>query len=442
MREAPRFYHDECEIDAGDVQTEGGDVSVDFADEIGSEGLVVWVWTGDLGDEADEDDTLEIRFDSDSLPPPEPSQLTIIYRGLRTNPADDSPVRSARAGTEVTVTLQLQGSYPGEAELINTPSPDGGAEYSVRITVTMPDDDNDPANDVVRAIDTESIVLGADGSASFDLPTYNFLEEYDVNFNLTEVRGAVAPPAEHVGDSAAGVTVKFRSGDPEPTIILVDPLRDVITADSGSDVRSNVRVSVLDQFGRPLAGVEVFLQSDADSASWSLTQASRTYTTRTSGVVIGYLYSGAAAIETLTAGVDGDDPASDPRLDTGCADDSYSGNDVCGSAMVYWVPEEVGDAQTTALDVLDIDAEADTLMVDTDTGNGKVPAVVSYDAGDYFTLDDDPVRVDAFEEAIAARLKEIEDGDSTSAPMLQWSNYHPDEPADDSITSWTLTIPA
>ena len=46
VREAPRYYHDACEIDAGDERTDNGDVTVDMAEELTSVGLVVWVWSG------------------------------------------------------------------------------------------------------------------------------------------------------------------------------------------------------------------------------------------------------------------------------------------------------------------------------------------------------------------------------------------------------------
>ena len=49
VRESPRFYHEACEIDVGDTATgDNGDAVIDFSEELSSDGLVVWVWSGDL----------------------------------------------------------------------------------------------------------------------------------------------------------------------------------------------------------------------------------------------------------------------------------------------------------------------------------------------------------------------------------------------------------
>ena len=449
VRGAPRFYHEPCEIDAGDEPTDNGDVSIDLADELTSDGLAVWAWTGRLGDmighEVDDDDVPMISFSPDDLPPPDASMLGVTYRGLRINPADSEPVLTARKGAEIAVRLQLRGSYTGEASYVDVPSPAGGAEYSLTVTATIPDDDDETA-DVVYYRSTDPVELNSDGAATFYLPVLS-RDSYDVNYKLAEVSGAVSPPAAHVGMDAAGVTVKFRSGDPAPDTVLAVPLRDTLTVPAGgaATARNNVRVIVLDQYGRPIGGVEVLLQSDADGADpdvWQLAHESRTFNTGRNGVVIGYVYSGSdARVETLTAGVDNDTDGDDGYGELNC--DDQASDDVCSAADVYWVTDDVAADQDTDLEVLAVDIDANTILVDTDTGttDGDVaPGKVAYDNDDYFRVDGVGVRVAAFENALTERFAAIDDADGVDVPdrpTLTWSNYH----GDDSIPDWNLTIP-
>ena len=445
VRAAPRFYHEACEIDLGDETTDNGDVSVDLADEMTSDGLVVWVWTGRLGDmigeELDADDALEVRFSGDSLPPPDASKLTVTYRGLSTGAADT--LAAARKGDTVTVQLQLQGAYPDEMDYVDVGSPDGGAEYTATITATIPDDDE--ADDEVEYLRSDPVVLDDDGSGSFDLPVLA-RDAYDVTFKLSEVRGAVSPPAEHRGEDADGVTVKFRSGDAEPTTVLAVAYRDTIGVPDTGSARNSVRVTVLDQYGRPLSGVQVLLESSADPDGadpdiWGLSQEGRTFNTGHNGVSVGYTYSGtAAAVETLTAGVDNDaeDEAGYGQLNCGEED-----LDVCAMTTVYWTTDNAAADQTTALDVLAVSG-ANTIMVDTDTSNGVAPTRVMYDTNDYFHVDDGPVAIAEFVEVLTDRLDDIDatnDGDAPPGrPTLTWDNYNPNDA--DPITRWYLIVPA
>ena len=467
VREAPRYYHDACEIDVGDIQTtEAGDAVIDLSRDIGNDGLVAWVWSGDLGDsvgdEADEDDLIEVRFTGDTLPPPTAEMLKISYSGLRTNPADETPILTARSGAKVRVNLQLQGRYDygDDEEYYNSPSPAGGAEYSVEISTYVPDATM-PTNRV--GLYSEKVVLDADGAGSFDLPTRT-ADSYDVTYTLTEVRGNIRP------DDSAAMTVKFRSGDSEVTTVIVNPVRDSLSVADNS--RNAVRVTVLDQYGRAMNRVAVLLSSDRDlatSSPWSLTREGP-FTTRRNGAVISYTYTGTAAVETLTARWEstprdkatGDtesydakpDPfvcpeagtatyRADPDGDGGKTEADGLQDVVCATAKVYWTgTAEPGEA--TARTVLDADTDANTITVDTAVDGAVTPVVLMYDDGDYFNIGG-PVSMAAFEERLTSRLEAIEShtGDTTppDSPTLAWSNYDPDEPADESITDWELTIP-
>ena len=459
VRESPLFFHEACEIDVGDTQTgDNGDAEIDFSEELTSDGLVVWVWSGDLRDTADEDDTVVTRFTAGDLPPPAATQLTVTYSGLRTQP-DGTTVMSARKGTKVAVHLQLQGTYSGERDLVDVPAPDTGAEYELVIEATIPDDDDDLENDTVYARDrTIEIVLDADGSGSFKLPVYT-LDNYDITYTLTSVdlEGIAADP-----DTAR---VMFRSGDPKATTVIVDPVDDWVQTgerSSSAATRNHVRVLVLDQYGRSMPGENVLLLSsagadDVDDDGWALVPRNRVYTTRSNGVLIGYEYSGLATVEKLRAGVDNDikdaeldDAANEangygviPGLDVVCPAPRTdpNGNDVCGEATVYWADEAPESSD-----------DDDYMVIHTDTDNDKIvvqqsdadPVVVDYSnaaSGDAFYVNGAADRSNTYAEDLAAFEAALEDAAmeddlGTAGYALTW-----DQP-DHGRWDFDLTTPA
>ena len=450
VRESPMFFHEACEIDVGDTQTgDNGDAEIDFSDELSSDGLVVWVWSGDLRDTADEDDVMVTRFTPGDLPPPAAEQLTVTYSGLRTQP-DGTTVMSARKGTKVVVHLQMQGTYSGERDLVDVPASDTGAEYELVIEATIPDDDDNPANDTVYARDrTMEIVLDADGSGSFKLPVYT-LDNYDITYTLTSVDldGVAADP-----DTAR---VMFRSGDPKATTVIVDPVDDwVQTGDrpSNAATRNHVRVLVLDQYGRSMSGENVLLFSDADEDDvddWALVPRNRVYTTRSNGVLIGYEYSGDATVETLRAGVD-NDPAADDNgeghgvIPVGCIipaeRDAANSGDVCGMASVYWAdeaPESSDDEDSNDYMVVHADTDNDKIVVQ--QASSDAPVVVDYSSaasGDAFYVNGGADRGSTYAEDLAEFEAGLEDPLELAAGgyTLTW-----DQP-DRGRWTFNLTVP-
>ena len=415
VRESPRYYHDACEIDVADAQTDNGDTEIDFSEELTSDGLVVWVWSGDLRDTADEDGVVETRFNTDDLPPPAASQMTVTYSGLRTQPDGETVVMTARKGTKVTVHLQMQGSYIGEEdELVDVPAPSGETEYSLDVETTVPDgDDVDEDPDLYERRPARRIALSVDGSGSFELPVFD-ISEYDVTFTLTPVNHDVyAKPGTE--------TVGFRSGDPTATTVVVDPIDvwvQTTERSAGATSRNNVHVMVLDQYGRPMANVNVLLTSSADGQDpdvWGLVTRSRGYTTRSNGVLIGYNYSGGAVVERLIAGIDNDAEDTDghgalPEDPAHCADptqDRDNAMDVCGTASVYWADEAPDTSQ-------DDTSQDDTYaVVHADTDNEKIvvqkgvsaPVVIDYEdanTGDAFYVDGAAPRNNTYAENVAA----------------------------------------
>ena len=418
VRESDAYPNsDVCEIDYGDEITDDfGNAEFDFGDELTSDGLAVWVWAGAIDDEATSDDVHLVRFAGPDLPLPSASELTVSYDGVATN-ADGDPV-TARRGRSVTVKLQLQGRYVDETELVDVPA-DGHVVYSLVIEA---DYVSDATMDVVtRTIierrRAEDIVLAADGSAEFSIPNSFATHEngHRVTFTLT---------LDPDSDAPAGTTgmVEFSSAEPVATSVDVAPHSVWLLASSNSTpIRNQVTVTVSDQYGRRVGSADVVLASSGGSEDanddWDIT---RTTSPRSPARII-YTYSGVAGVETLIAGVDGDDPASTPPLDSDCAGDSYAGSDVCGSATVYWVTE-ADDASASNMEyiVKHVDLSNEAIIVQV---TSAAPLVVRYT---------DPQRADRFSVNMRAPR------DSSSADLAEFEAALAQFDAD-KHTSWMLT---
>ena len=411
VREVPRWHHDACVIDVGDALFEDGDAEIDLGEDLTSEGFMTWVWIGSLGDEADEEDTLSVEFDPGDLPPPAPSQLTVTFTGLRSQP-DGSTVMTARKGTTVRVNLQLEGAYADETDLVPAVTPDGGAMYELVLVTTVPDgSDQDAERDVYERSRVQDIALAADGSASFTLPTHR-LDDYAVEYSVTAVGDAP------FADPASGV-VHFTNSDPVVASVAVDPLRDWLPAGTGRDdeARNSVRVTVFDQYGRPMSGQTVLLTSD--SSGFSVVARGRGYITSRSGVVVGYDRSGVSGVETLTAGIDrdADDESGHGELPTDCANLPNSGansNDVCGHAEVYWTEQADLSSGNDTYIVVQADVRDQKIIVQEQGATTLV--VVDYAdtaSGDVFDVNSQPGGRTYAEDlgAFEAALADVNDSD-------------------------------
>jgi hypothetical protein len=442
-----------CEIDHADQVTQSDGNAELYPVDVGEDGTTVWVWTGAVGDEYDEMGStyvmLDISPEEAELGPPDSASVT-----------SDQPedATHARYGTRVTFTIQLQSDgddVPREKGM------DSEVKYSLsRTTYHNPTDDNnndDITDDTngVWARTTDEIDIGRDGSATFSVTASDPGRTADSDNDMTYVVWELTGGGTVIGantEPAMGAVI-FAEADAVVSNIEIETTEFRLAPDSGS-ANHSVKVTVTDQFGNPVRGAAITLESGSSDS----VVPTRARTTNSRGEVnIGYRYSGGAWVETLTAiwdptpGATVDDPDTD-------VDETNDHED--GMTQVYWATvtedsaSEDSSMQAASFEVLDADISGREIVVDSDLNTQDVaPVVVYYDSNDYFDvvagMDYGPVAFEDFVEALeeALDLKEAyyaaEAADETQTDVidpeikLSWSSYEYDDNSD--IARFTLT---
>ena len=464
-----------CKIDGADPVTDSlGNTGLTSlsATDIG-EGLTVWVWTGDVGDEFDEmGDYLEISVD------PQPKKAAAATQAAISSDLGLKGAGDARYGQQVTFTIQLQ-----DGEENSAATPGGGVKYTLSLEVRNGRVAIDSTAEAI-SITPGEVELAADGSGTFvvtaaDLDRNNLGEltvEYILSRTITHENStstadevveallvpgtedptggtAVSPatdPATYTHTKVHRGLVVFSDATSKVTAVSVDAADHQATGSASNPVGTSATATVLDQYGRPMSGQPIVLESNLDAAT---NQTRPRFTGSNGQVRIGYSYSGAAAVETVTAIWDGGDTATD-QPDCYDATDNADGEDRCGQTMVFWVGP-VTDANSTATtddtddqeiaspaDVLSHDADNQQIVIDGDAAaaddSARAPSSMTYDSNDFFTVDTNPVTMADFsaklDEALAAFKTASDDTNITEVePTLSWSGYVSD---DSSASAW------
>lgn len=400
-----------CEIDRRDPRLVDGDATIDFTDALSSEGIAVWVWVGELGDEyadAADDDVWEHVFKGGTLPQPEASELTVTYEGVDTN--DKGEPLTARSGDIVTVYVQLQGHYERETELEDVHQ---SVDYTLQLKLERHLKVGDAGyvadgTGTNRRIETlpEATTLTLDekgrgqftlsGPRSFHSPTHDYTE----TFTLMPKEGNSHPIPE-----SRFTAVKFAPADMAvPTTVEISGYDPWIEADDGTAAASerDITVTVYDQFGQLVkADEEVLLvATGAFVDDGTATPTGTTFKKETNSrgeVTFTYIRNRAAGIVTLHAGIDGDtdatpgNDATDDGNDALCvslstpkvaADADY--RDVCSDkVMVYFASEVTAASAASGLtyNILHVDTDrrrGEKIIVQNAADNTANPMFVDY----------------------------------------------------------------
>ncbi|MDE0160783.1 MAG: S-layer homology domain-containing protein, partial [Acidimicrobiaceae bacterium] len=455
-----------CEIDGADPITGGdGDAREPLGDTVVGAGLTVWAWSGEDGDEFD-DDTVRHRFEITEDPPAVADRVRIT--------ASHPGTKKVHLGDSVLYTVQLENSRLGPVTI----GPDSGDPRPSRFFVTtsvyafVDGDSTAPGFQPSRSTqgasvtNTFQIVTDDDGKATFPVsaglpdpdPAMD-RDEYVVEIHIQGVPGLEgnAPPigAYYLGSSPTAATVSTsRPGtvavrqatsnsdyfdglvfsteendaltvptETEPGVTLsVSPAARWIASDArGASTRATVKV--VDQYNDPIAGPEVSLTTSATDDG------------ETDAIVI----SGGQAV---SVGRDGsytfrytranDAPATETLTATSDHDDNDATDAITGMAMVEWAAL-ADDAVTTAVQIRSFDKDTNTIYAGV---NGAVQ-VLYYDENDRFniirTVNGSPVESTSTYAGFEGNLSTF------TGYLLAWDAFSIRGRA---VNEFTLTVPA
>ncbi|MYB27776.1 MAG: S-layer homology domain-containing protein [Acidimicrobiaceae bacterium] len=344
-----------CEIDGTDHITDAdGDARVPLGDSVDDGGTTVWIWTGDDEEKVGADSEL-FQLDISEAEAAEPATGIMI--------STEHGGEKAHLGSSVLYTVQIVDK-------------NGKPAKGYARTLPFVNADNATLTAYAAAQGGQSVVADSATGVPADSP------------------GAVIFSTEDGVLNAGDINVK------------VEPSMDFAVVDNrGADNR--VKVTVTDQYGDPISGVEVRVDSDdtdtANTATEIVVAGRYLSVGRNGSFSFGYERDGAvSAAETLTATIspydhDGDGCTQaqiDDAANTACtatntaplvSDTSGDPLVAAGRATVEWAVVDT-DGEATAQQIRAFDTEMNTIFVGAVGANGLVQ-FVSYDSNDRFNID-------------------------------------------------------
>ena len=442
---------DDCEIDDDPVTEPDGnvDVSVTLPKDPGS--LTVWMWTGEVDDEFDADDTAFVSVEIDAR-----------LSGLNTELSDDLKKSAIRVkfGDTVTYTLQI-------VDINGDPVADEGLGVMVTATEDDTSDRTDTADEPgngekrgdIRTVETVYKTDAAgriEFSYTADDPDSAKDSADQITLTLIAVPATDEPvPAVAVGgivikatdvdaDEGGVQTIWTDAASVAETLVLNQAVSYHETNDDG--VRNTVTATLVDQYGNPVRNQRV--------AFWS------TVLNPDTGDRLGLGGSTDNDPETMNAVGSAMNPADHrPTSPSGVAtkfysrDDPAAGQEMLGAQYVlmrgdcldslvtctdegpteavaapvdadhdkainaagagithYWVTAVSGDVGPSP--VLVVDTDNNSIVLGPETG----PRLVTYKAGDQFRIRGAAATMEAFEKALSvAETNPMKDPDQVAA---------------------------
>ena len=370
-----------CAIDETDPATSrDGDarVAVTALLRIPEGGATVWTWTGELDDEVrsgtevyrlDIAEGADVGFAAQTL-------VTTTFAASR-----------ARLGSSVSYTLQLRDNA-GDV----THGADGEALARWTLTIRTVD-----GNNTTRNLAAQHLESNSRGKAAFTIRVS------DPNPGVAGDQITATYTLAAIGNAPPEYATVHSDGSPAATgtVIFSDQPGSIAQATTNIETQSFVyvpagrvfnftEVTVLDQYGSPIRGAKVKLESDNNNSS--VTDEEFTVNSRGSHR-FSYEYTGPGAeIETLTVsyGLDSADQQG-------------------ATATVHWAVDAGPNDQGT---VLTGDLRRTQIVVD----DGDGPVLLTYDDNDRFNVAGRPTTLAVFEAELADVL-------NNPGRQLAWSNY-------------------
>ena len=370
-----------CEVNVVDSATDAdGNAPLNGlnAEDI-DKGVTVWVWTGEAGDEVD-DDTDLVEFDQGPVVAP------VVAAKITVSPSQ-AKTPNARFGTALEFTGQLQYEDGGldKNMSVSADASMGAAQYGLVIHVltgiadevtvaatngaVAAEDADDDALDVVSVSASETLKTDAEGKVAFSLSTS---DPNPLPTSLGDARTVVyvrtpLTNAPGAGTRTSGYVV-FGEAASVVTAVTVESIGSYaeLPASASNPASHGVTVTVTDQYGRPMRNQAVTLTS-SDLINTVVPSARRTGSTGSARIF--YVHSGTnPQTETITA--------------TWNAGTGNVADNITGTATVYWAARITTQNQDVGLDVLAASLADDEIILDT----AASPKLVRYDGNDFFKI--------------------------------------------------------
>jgi hypothetical protein len=467
-----------CEIDGTDHITGGdGDDRLQGLD-VDENNTTVWLWTGEDKDKVNRTTELfELEVEpSDKRP----------ATGAYVDPEHDYKVRF---GSSISATVQIT-----DCEGHVSTGTDGKKPAKFLVTLdthayvgdtnrdgSFTDADVNPAATTTNAlVDTDGFLTSSTlrspvplttddaGTATFRMTALpaaakrdlngdvSRSDQYKVTYSVRQFPGGSSNAPGSISDYGKGYVI-FSAEDSDDSAaaaeVSVKPGGVPITSDTSyvdasvRDPGNWARVTVVDQYGAPIAGAKVVLEDDI--AFVDIGVAGRTYTVNRNGsTTFRYDYdpppegSGATdgSTQALTATYLAPNPAYDGPTDPVTASTTVTGLEGIsistdaggdpeyvadtGAGTVHWpiLPQSDEEDQTTAQNVLAGDVDRKEIVVRNAGSEATSLRIVTYDSTDRFNVNGEAVSLSKFEK----RLSEVLAGRGEPTPAtgtLTWDDY-------------------
>ena len=455
-----------CDITSDPTTDVDGNVEDLSVDVDTNHDIRVWFWTGDLGDEFDEDDDEAITFTINTSPAAHNTQLTFSHNNS-TNKAkfgetvtltiqlvdsDNKPVMKK----DVAVTVAISETHPDDSTTSSAKEHKTDASGQIVLSWTQEDTDSTKVNQAIDVDDPDTAEVteedeGQDGTVTVTVSDLEFTAIVGSASDATAVNADGDAIADGDQDTAGyqAVFVAMWDDDPSvPTNLTLSAARGwAKVSNKGRGASNSVRATLTDQYGDGINKAKIsFVSVDAGpslTAGSDYSGATNLFkTTNRNGVatlsyqrdsLLATTENFSAAYHRVVNGTmdevcgtanSGETPADTEDVCLNAADENTDGTN--GQFSFHWASSgDPGAAEATRTgsgSVTLVDKDANTAVV----GTGSTVRYVEWDSDDAFTVGTG-VLLAKFEE-------ELDVGDT-----LTWDYAGEDEDGD-GVATFAITV--
>ena len=251
---------DTCEIDSGDPFT-GPDGNLEDLPTIDStdveDDLVIWAWTGDLGDSFDDDRSDPVKIEISVADAADETRLT----------HNAGVAKTVKYGRKVTLTFQLV-----DDRGVRIRQPD--AKVTVRVTVAEfnghdADDTDTSSGRIDLDVDTDTHETNSSGQFGLDFTRRDPRRGTDnVTLVKLEFENPTYPVVEGDGGTIEEIIFTWSDEDSGAANVFLEQANAYSVASTRG--RNTITVTLADQYGSPIRGDVTFSSSEEDETYFDL----------------------------------------------------------------------------------------------------------------------------------------------------------------------------